>query len=282
MTITGATAIAGIAGSPVTHSMSPVLHNAWLAAAGIDGAYVPFAVPADGFTAFAKGLRGGVVRGINVTIPFKEEALALADTADDLARLSGAANLLTFAPDGTIAARNTDGPGMLAALSLLAPGFDPAAGPAVILGAGGAARGAAAALVLAGAPQVRLVNRTRAKAQALADALGGKATVFEEGPAALAGANLIVNATSLGLGGGPGPAVDFSAAPASAVVMDMVYKPLDTQFLQTARASGLRTVDGLEMLIRQAVPSFEAFFGRPPPADLDVRVLALTFLGAAA
>ncbi len=281
MTITGATAIAGIAGSPVTHSMSPVLHNAWLAAAGIDGAYVPFAVPAAGFTAFATGLRGGVVRGINVTIPFKEEALALADTADDLALLSGAANLLTFAPDGTIAARNTDGPGMLAALALQAPGFDPAAGPAVILGAGGAARGAAAALVLAGAPQVRLVNRTRAKAAALADALGGKVAVFDEGPAALERANLIVNATSLGLGGGPGPELDFAAAPETAVVMDMVYKPLDTRFLQAARASGRRTVDGLEMLIRQAVPSFEAFFGQAPAADVDVRALALKFLGAA-
>lgn len=282
MTITGKTAIAGIAGHPVAHSMSPVLHNAWLAVAGIDGAYVPFAVPAEGFTAFAEGLRGGVVRGINVTIPFKEEALALADTTDDLARLSGAANLLTFAADGSIAARNTDGPGMLAALTLQAPGFDPAAGPAVILGAGGAARGAAAALVLAGAPQVRLVNRTRAKAQAIADDLGVKAVVVDEGAAALADANLIVNATSLGLGGGLGPQVDFAAAPTTAVVMDMVYKPLDTRFLQTARASGRRTVDGLEMLIRQAVPSFEAFFGQSPPAEVDVRALALKFLGAAA
>ncbi|HYE47358.1 MAG TPA: shikimate dehydrogenase [Caulobacter sp.] len=282
MTITGATLIAGIAGSPVAHSMSPVLHNAWLAAAGIDGAYVPFAVPPDGFGAFANGLRGGVVRGINVTIPFKEQALGLADSADDLARLSGAANLLTFAADGTIAARNTDGPGMLAALQLQAPGFDPAAGPAVILGAGGAARGAAATLVLAGAPQVRLVNRTRERAEALAQALGSVASAFDDGAPALADANLIVNATSLGLGGGPGPEVDFARAPPGAVVMDMVYKPLDTLFLQQARAAGRRTVDGLEMLIRQAVPSFEAFFGQAPPPGVDVRALALRHLGAAA
>jgi shikimate dehydrogenase len=277
--ISGRTAVAGVVGSPVAHSLSPLIHNAWLAAAGIDGVYVAFSPPRDRFAAFAQGLRGGVVRGLNVTVPFKEAALGLADEASEAARRAGAANVLRFAPDGRIVADNTDGAGLLAALAAEAPGFDPARGPAVILGAGGAARGAAAALLAAGAPEVRVRNRTRGRADALAQALGPAVRTFDEGDdAALAGAGLIVNATTLGLGGGPGPAVRFTAAAADAVVLDMVYRPLRTLFLRQAEALGLRTADGLEMLIGQAAPSFEAFFGAPPP-PIDVRGLCLTALG---
>jgi len=278
--ISAATRVAGIAGAPVSHSLSPLIHNAWLEAARIDAVYVAFAPPKGGFTAFARGLRGGAVRGLNVTVPFKEEALALADEATLRARRAGAANLLVFEPDGRIIADNTDGVGLLGALSAQAPGFSAPSGPAVILGAGGAARGAAAALIEAGAPQVRVVNRTRARAEALAAALGGEIAVFAEGDtAAFADAALIVNATTLGLGGGPGPATPLEAAPASAVVMDMVYRPLRTPFLEAAQARGLRAVDGLEMLIGQAAPSFEALFGAPPPA-IDVRALCLKALEA--
>jgi len=279
--ITGAATVAGVAGHPVTHSLSPLIHNAWIAAAGLDAVYAPFTPPAEGFGAFVRGLRGGAIRGLNVTIPFKEEALACADLVSEAARLAGAANLLVFERDGTIRADNTDGVGLLGALSAQAPGFDAAAGPAVILGAGGAARGAVAALVLAGAPEVRIVNRTLARAEAITGMFGDRVqAVPEEWIAeALAGAALIVNATSLGLGGGPGPATPLERAPSTAVVLDMVYKPLRTEFLQRARAAGLRTADGLEMLIRQAAPSFEAFFGRPPPLEVDVRALALTALG---
>jgi shikimate dehydrogenase len=278
--ITGAAMVAGVAGAPVAHSLSPLIHNAWIAAAGLDAVYVPFPVPPEGFAAFATGLRGGIVRGLNVTIPFKEIALDLADLAGPLAERAGAANLLTFEPDGRIIAHNTDGPGLLDAIATQAPGFDPRSGPAVILGAGGAARGAAAALLMAGAPAVRLINRTRERVLHLARALGPLAVglAFDEHRLAIQDANLIVNATSLGLGGGPGPGIDLTAAPATAIVMDMVYKPLDTPFLQAARAAGLRTVDGLEMLVRQAAPSFEAFYGRPPPAGVDVRALALKAL----
>ena len=279
--ITGAALVAGIVGRPVTHSLSPVLHNAWIAAAGLNAAYVPLAPAAGGFPALAEGLRGAVIRGGNVTIPFKEEALACADEASPAARLAGAANLLLFRDDGSIFADNTDGLGLLAALSLQAPGFDPAAGPAVILGAGGAARGAAAALVLAGAPDVRIVNRTADRAHALAADVGGPVRAVDPGDA-LAGANVIINATSLGLNGGQGPEAELADAPATAVVMDMVYKPLRTEFIARARARGLRTVDGLEMLIRQAVPSFEAFFGVAPPAGIDVRALALKTIGETA
>lgn len=281
MSLTGAAMVAGVVGRPVTHSLSPVLHNAWIAAAGLDAAYVPLAPLAGGFPALVEGLRGGVIRGVNVTIPFKEEALACADGATERARLAGAANLLLFREDGSVEADNTDGLGMLAALALQAPGFDPEAGPAVILGAGGAARGAAAALRLAGAPEVRILNRTVARAAGLAADIGGPVRAVE-GAGALDGANVIVNATSLGLGGGPGPDVNLGEAPATAVVMDMVYKPLRTEFIARARARSLRTVDGLEMLIRQAVPSFEAFFGVAPPASVDVRALALKAVGESA
>ncbi len=264
--------MAGVAGAPVRHSLSPVLHNAWLTAAGIDGVYVAFAPPPHGFAPFAQGLRGGGVRGINVTIPFKEQALALADEASVLAQVAGAANLLLFHPDGRIEARNTDGSGLLGALAAQAPDFDPAAGPALVLGSGGAARGAAAALLRAGCPELRLHNRTAERARDLAASLGARAVGDPE--AAADGATLVVNATSLGLGGGPGPLVAWSRLAPGAVALDMVYKPLRTSFLEQAQAHGLIPVDGLEMLIRQAVPSFEALFGAPPP-PLDARALLL-------
>lgn len=279
--LSGAATVAGVVGHPVTHSLSPLIHNAWIAAAGLDAVYAPFTPPADGFSRFVEGLRGGAIRGLNVTIPFKEEALVCADEVSEAARLAGAANLLVFERDGTIRADNTDGVGLLGALSAQAEGFDPSAGPAVILGAGGAARGAVAALVLAGAPEIRIVNRTLGRAEAIAEMFDDRVQALAEDRvlAAVSDAGLIVNATSLGLGGGAGPVAPLDQAPSQAVVMDMVYKPLRTEFLQRARAVGLRTADGLEMLIRQAAPSFEAFFGAPPPAEVDVRGLALTALG---
>ena len=272
---------AAVVGHPVSHSLSPLIHGAWIAAAGLHADYGRLDPGAEGFTAFVEDQRGdGGLRGVNVTIPFKEAALASADEVTDRARLAGASNLLLFRTDGTVFADNTDGIGLLGALAAQAPGFDPAAGPAVILGAGGAARGAAAALVLAGAPQIRIVNRTRARAQAIAANIG--APVIAVDHANLVDVNVIINATSLGLNGGAGPDIDLAAAPKTAVVMDMVYRPLRTEFLERAAGHGLRIVDGLEMLIRQAAPSFEAFFGQPPPADIDVRALVLTVIGETA
>jgi shikimate dehydrogenase len=281
--LSGAAIVAGVCGAPIRHSMSPLIHNAWIQAAGLDAAYVPFAPSEERFEAFIDGLRGGVLRGLNVTIPFKERALALADTASDLARMAGAANLLIFEADGTIRADNTDGPGLLGAIAAQAPGFDLTTRPVVILGAGGAARGAVAALLLAGAPQIRIVNRTLNRAEALATAFGVKVVAADEAalPGLLADTGLVINATSLGLGGGEGPAVPLALTPADAVVMDMVYKPLRTPFLCRAEGLGRRTVDGLEMLLRQAVPSFEAFYGQAPPALVDVRAMALKLLGEA-
>jgi shikimate dehydrogenase len=277
--ITGATVVAGVAGAPVAHSLSPLIHNAWLEAAGIDGVYVAFSPPPDGFAAFVKGFRGGAIRGLNVTAPFKEAALAIADRPSARAVRAGAANLLMFEADGAVVAENTDGAGLLYALLVQSGGFEPAEGPVVILGAGGAARGAAAALIEAGAPEVRIVNRTHARAVALAAALGKPARAVELADAGFADAALIVNATTLGLGGGPGPEVDFESTRPELVALDMVYRPLGTDFLERAAQAGRIGVDGLAMLIGQAAPSFEALFGEPPP-EINVRRLCVAALGA--
>ncbi|MBL8553000.1 MAG: shikimate dehydrogenase [Phenylobacterium sp.] len=275
--ITGRTVVAGVVGHPVAQSMSPILHNAWLAAAGIDGVYVPFAPDAHGFRRLAEGFRGGAVRGVNVTIPFKADALAAADKASEAARLAGAANLLLFEPDGRILADNTDGFGMLRAFAVQAPKWDAALGPVTVLGAGGAARGAVAALLLAGTPKVFVVNRTVEKAEAMAAALGQKVSPLPLNHAvgALGLSTAVINATSAGMGGAPSLDVPLDATQPACVVMDMVYKPLVTPFLQQAQDLGRTTVDGLEMLVRQAEPSFEAFYGEYPPAEVDVRELAL-------
>lgn len=282
-TISGAAIVGGVCGAPIRHSMSPLIHNAWIQVAGLDAAYVPFAPRPEDFETFVSGFRGGAIRGLNVTIPFKERALAAADHASDLARMAGAANLLIFEADGSIHADNTDGPGLLGAIAEQAPGFSVSAAPVVILGAGGAARGATAALLLADAPQVRIVNRTVARARELADAFGDKVVAAGEAdlPRLLADAGLVINATSLGLGGGEGPAADLALTPETAVVMDMVYKPLRTEFLRRAETAGRRTVDGLEMLLRQAVPTFQRMYGVVPPAEVDARGLLLRILGEA-
>ncbi len=282
MTLTAATRLAGVVGRPVHHSLSPVLHNTWLAAAGLDGAYVAFSLAPERFSAFVEGFRGGSLAGVNVTLPFKTDALAAADRVSPRARTAGAANVLVFEADGSVTADNTDGEGLLYAFARQAPGFRPESGPLVLFGAGGAARGAAAAFLEAGCPEVRLLNRTRSRAEAVAEALGGRVRVLDlTDAAALDGAAALINASSAGLGPDAPPPPDFSAAPAGAVAMDMTYKPLRTPFLAAAAARGLATVDGLDMLIGQARPAFKAFFGRPPPAEPDVRERVLSILGEA-
>ncbi len=275
---TAAAVVAGVAGWPVRHSLSPVIHGAWIAGAGLDAAYVPFPVATDGFVRFAEGLRGGVVRGLNVTVPFKEAALALADRADAAATAAGAANLLLFEPDGSVEARNTDGLGLLGALAAQAPAWSPAAGPVTILGAGGAARGAAAALRAAGVAELRIVNRTLSRAEVLAAEVGGRAHGWERITEALHGAALVINATVVGLEGSDLAWLDWPAGPAGAVAMDMVYRPLRTGFLVGAEYEGRVPVDGLAMLVAQAAPSFAAFYGRDPPGEVDVRALCLRVL----
>ena len=271
--ITGAAMVAGIAGNPVAHSLSPVIHNAWLAAGDIDGAYVPFA-PADaaGFEALVAAGRAGLILGLNVTAPFKEQAFALADTATEAARLTSSANILTF-DDGRVSADSSDGVGLMRGLKEQAPDLDVAGRPVVMLGAGGAARAGSGALVEAGA-EVRIINRSPERAQALAVDLGPSVRVMAA-PDAFDGAALVVNALSVS------PEIDFALIAPGTVVMDMTYKPLATPFLTAARERGLPTVDGLAMLIGQAAPSFQALFRRPPP-PLDLRALLMAHLGETA
>lgn len=271
--ITGAALVAGVVGRPIAHSLSPALHNAWIAAAGLDALYAPFA-PADeaGFAVLVAAGRAGLIRGLNVTAPFKMAALASSDTATERARACGSANLLLF-EGGRLRADSTDGAGLMAALAEQAPTLDLRDRTVVILGAGGAARAAAAALVGAGA-RVRLVNRTPGHAQALAEALGRQVEV-STGRKALEDAALVVNALS------SPPDADLSRLRADTVLMDMTYRPVRTRFLEQGRLRGHVTVDGLAMLIGQARPSFHALFGVAAP-DIDVRAVALAAIGAGA
>jgi len=274
----GAAKVAGVVGHPIHHSLSPLLHTAWLRDLGLNGVYAPFN-PRDehGFERLVLSCRTNGVKGLNVTAPFKEQALALSDSADDAARRCGSANLLIFDEDGTVLARTTDGFGLLRAFKLQAPACDLAAGPVAIMGAGGAARAAAAALLGHGCPEVRIVNRTLARAEEIVFALGQHVTAYELGDTdrAFADAVAVINAAS----GGPLPL--FEALPGSATAMDMTYRPLTTAWLQAAQARGLKTVDGLQMLIEQARPSFKAFFGQMPRETFDIRAVALDFLGEA-
>ncbi|MBA4330864.1 shikimate dehydrogenase [Brevundimonas mediterranea] len=262
--------VAGIAGNPVAHSLSPVIHNAWLAAGDIDGVYAPFA-PADaaGFEALVAAGRAGLILGLNVTAPFKEQAFALADQATPAARLTASANILTF-DAGRVSADSSDGIGLMLGLKEQAPDLTLAGRPVVMLGAGGAARAGSGALIEAGA-EVRIVNRSRDRAEALAADLGPSVRVMPASEA-LDGAVLVINALSIQ------PDLDFDAVAPGTVMMDMTYKPLATPFLTAARARGLPTVDGLAMLIGQAAPSFQALFRRPPP-PLDLRALLTAHLG---
>lgn len=270
--ISGRVFVAGVVGQPVGHSLSPAIHNGWLEAAGIDGSYVAFG-PRDaaGFEALLAAGRAGLIAGVNVTAPFKEQAFAACDEVSPAAALVKSANILVFR-DGRISGDSSDGRGVLNALSEQAPALDLNGASVVLLGAGGASRAAAGALVEAGA-RVSVLNRTRERALALAADLDGRITVADS-EADTHDADLVINALSVP------PTYDLSGLKKGAVVMDMTYRPLVTPFLQAARDRGLVTVDGLAMLIGQAVPSFEAFFGCPPPR-LDIRQTILTLLGEA-
>lgn len=278
--ITGRTMVAGVVGQPVAQSLSPILHNAWLAAAGIDGIYVSFAPQINGFARFAEGLRGGAIRGVNVTAPFKEAALKAATRATERAEQAGAANVLLFEPDGRILADNTDGLGLLGAFAVQAPQWDAKAGPVAVIGAGGAARGAVAALLNQGAPRVFVINRTLRKAELLARSLGPAVSALPLSHAAgvIGSVTAVINATAAGLNGEHDLDLPLALTAETTVVMDMVYKPLETALLRQARALGRPTVDGLEMLLRQAEPAFSLFFGQLPPREVDVRALAIKAL----
>lgn len=260
---------AAVLGWPVAHSRSPRLHGFWLARHGIDGAYLPLAVRPERFAASVRAMVDLGFAGANVTIPHKEAAFALCDTVDAVGRRAGSVNTLVFEADGRISGTSTDGFGFLESIREQAPGWQAADGPAVILGAGGAVRAVAAALLDAGCPRLTLVNRTPARAEALARDLGGPIVVTDTPP--LRDAAILVNGTSLGMQGEPALAIDLAPLPPGAVVADMVYVPLETPLLAAARARQLRAVDGLGMLLHQARPGFQAWFGVAPQVDQALR-----------
>lgn len=265
--------LAAVIGSPVAHSLSPVVHGYWLQSFGLKGYYIPMDIAPADFDAALRGLHRLGFVGCNVTIPHKEAALALADTVTDTAQRIGAANTLTLGVDGSIHADNTDAYGFLANLKAGAPGWDAARGPAVVVGAGGAARAIVVALLDEGCPEVRVVNRTRARADALHAAFGSAVTAIDwaDIEPSMADAATVVNTSSLGMEGKEESGFGLETLPASAVVTDCVYTPLRTRFLEGAAARGCVTVDGLGMLLHQAVPGFERWFGPRPEVTKALR-----------
>ena len=279
MMLTGKGRIAGIIGWPVGHSLSPLLHGYWLEELGIDGAMVPLAASVSDFTPVIEGVRRAGFTGVNVTVPHKQAAFAIAHRHDAPALAAGAANLLIFEKDGTTSARNTDAGGLAAALT---EKIAPLNGKtAVVLGTGGAARAALLALDALGAGTIHVLGRDEAKAATLTAAMAGNVAAALK-PDALAGwpkaapaAALLVNATSAGMAGQPPLELDLSPLPRAAGVCDIVYNPLETALLKAAAAKGHVTIDGLGMLMHQAAPSFEAFFGARPTVTSGLRA-ALT------
>ena len=280
--LSGRTRLTGIMGWPVAHSLSPRLHGHWLRRHAIDGAYVPLAVSPENLEPALRALPTLGFAGVNLTIPHKEPAALLVDRRSPAAERIGAVNTVVVEPDGTLFGDNTDGFGFIASLSESRVGWRADAGPAVLLGAGGAARAVAVALLDAGAPEVRLLNRTPERARTLAGELGGPiyAVEWAERAAALDGAALLVNTTSLGMRGQPPLVLDLDALPRTALVTDVVYTPLITALLAVARARGNPVVDGLGMLLHQARPGFRAWFGVDPVVDDDLRAAVLAGLSA--
>ncbi|MBT9246836.1 shikimate dehydrogenase [Gemmobacter fulvus] len=269
--------LAGVIGSPVAHSRSPVLHGYWLKKYGIKGHYIPMDIAqADLAEALRTLPKLGFV-GLNVTIPHKETILGLADIVSDRAALIGAANTLIFRKDGRIHADNTDGSGFIANLRQNAPQWNPAAGPAAVFGAGGAARAVVAALIEVGVPEVRIANRTRLRAEAFRTDFGAKVSVWDWVQAGnmLEGAATVINTTALGMTGKPDFRIPLDALERGALATDLVYTPLKTQFLIEAEEAGAVVVDGLGMLLHQAAPGFERWFGQRPEVDEATRKAVL-------
>lgn len=275
LALSGAARVAGVIGWPIAHSLSPRLHGFWLSRYRIDGAYVPMAVRPGTLGRALAALPALGFIGANVTIPHKEEACALVDEASDLARRTHAVNTIVVRPDGRLFGTNTDAFGFIANLEAGCPRWRANASPALLLGAGGAARAIAVALLDAGVPALTIVNRDQARAERLAADLGRTAVIqvrpWAKRAEALSGAALLVNSTSLGMAGKPPLDLDLAALPTDALVTDIVYVPLLTPLLIAAAARGNPTLDGLGMLLHQARPAFQAWFGVDPGVTPELR-----------
>lgn len=269
--------LAGVIGSPIAHSRSPLLHGHWLRTMGLPGYYIPMDVMQADLPQVLQALPEAGFRGVNVTLPHKETVLQLADVVTDRAALIGSANTLIFRSDGKIHADNTDGYGFTANLRQNAPDWQPESGPAAVFGAGGAARAVIASLLELGVPEVRLTNRTRQRAEILRASFGARVVVYDWGHASELpiGAATVVNTTSLGMVGKSEFRVPLDGLSPDAVVNDLVYTPLMTPFLQAAAERGCTVVDGLGMLLHQGAPGFERWFGQRPVIDEATRAAVL-------
>lgn len=281
--ISGNARLAGVAGWPISHSRSPRLHNFWLQAYGIDGAYLPLAIKPEDFESVIRTLPKLGFAGCNVTMPHKEAALKAVDRFDSAAQRIGAVNTIVVADDGSMDGSNTDAFGFLQALHEGAPALNVARGRAVLIGAGGAAKAIAVALLDAGVAELVVLNRTEARAHALAEALDTGVTVgaWTERAACLAEADLLVNSTTQGMQGQPALDLVLDDLAADAVVMDAVYTPLITPLLAAAKERGNAVVDGLGMLLHQARPGFAAWFDREPVVSQALREHVLADLQGA-
>ncbi len=277
MSFTAKARLAGVLGWPVGHSRSPRLHNYWLKNLGIDGVYVPLAVAPENLAQVVKALPHMGFKGANLTVPHKEAVFGLVDHVDPVAERIGAINTLVIDNAGRMTGRNTDGFGFIENLRQSAPHWRPQ-GTAVVLGAGGAARAVLVALQDAGVQKIRLINRSRSRAEALAEAIGGTIEVadWQARDESLEDAGLLVNTTTLGMTGQPALDIALDALPPDAVVNDIVYVPLETPLLAQARRRGNSVVDGLGMLLWQAVPGFEAWFGQRPHVTPELRAHVLS------
>ncbi|NKB20355.1 MAG: shikimate dehydrogenase [Alphaproteobacteria bacterium] len=266
MSITGNAKIAGVIGWPVGHSLSPRLHGYWLDHYGIDGSYIPLAVEPENLADALSALSKLGIVGVNLTVPHKEAAIGLVDKVDDAAARIGAVNTVVVLKDGSLEGRNTDGYGFIASLSSSAALQSVKEKPVVVLGAGGAARSIIVALQDYGVGSIRLTNRTRERADQMREEIGGDIDVvsWDQRAAVLEDAMLLVNTTTLGMGGQPALELDLDSLPTEAIVNDIVYSPLKTDLLAKAAERGNPTVDGVGMLLHQARPGFAAWFGREP------------------
>ena len=265
--------LAGLLGWPVAHSRSPIIHNHWMQEHGIVGRYVLLGVPPEKLAEAVRGLAPLTFRGCNATTPHKQAIMPLLDHVDPLARNIGAVNTVVVRDDGSLEGLNNDGNGFVLSLRDLDPAWRPDSGPIAVLGAGGAARAVVASLVAHGAKEVRLTNRTPERAQAIADVIGPQVTVvpWEQRAEALDGVALLANATSLGMAGKPPLEISLARLPAAALVGDLIYVPPETPLLAAARARGNKTVNGLGLLLNQARPAFQRWFGVMPEISPALR-----------
>ncbi len=269
--------LAAVIGWPISHSLSPVIHNYWLRKYDLSGHYIPVGLTADRLESGIQALADLGFKGANVTIPYKEKILSMASSITDRAALIGAANTIVFRENGKFRADNTDGYGFIKNIQQYAPDWRGSNGPAVVIGAGGASRAVVSALLAEGVPEIRISNRTRHRAEMIKDQFGAKVTVVDWGRVnqGLDGASTIVNTTALGMVGQPELRLRLDAAPRTALVSDIVYTPLKTDLLRAAEERGMRTVDGLGMLLHQAVPGFEMWFDTRPEVDSTLRDVVL-------